>query len=118
MQYQKHLPEGTYLYKGAVVKINKTADNKNKTNATKKQLKSIAAPKPNKFILGFPYKVAIWNVIGTPKHTGGFRDWLRNRLGEPPVFSTMVNLSANATNMNEYLINKGYFKAATSSAKK
>jgi len=112
------LPKGTYLYNGAKVTVEKTADNKNKANPIRKSLKGISAPKKNKMILGYPYKVAIWYTVGEPKKQKGFKFWLRNRLGEAPVLSPTVDLQANAINMQAYLENKGYFKSSVSASKK
>jgi outer membrane protein assembly factor BamA len=112
------LPKSTYLYKGADIKIEKTADNKTKTGKVKSTLKNVVKPAPNKMILGYPYKVAWWYFIGETKKQKGFKHWLRNRFGEPPVLSTSVDLNANAVNMNQTLINKGYFKSSTAAGKK
>ena len=114
---KKHLPEGTYLYKGADITVTKTPDN-DKGKGVKKQLKRVVAPRPNKTIFGFPYKVAIWYFIGEPKRPKGFRNFLRTRFGEAPVLSTKVDLEANAVNMQAYLENKGYFHSVVGSSKK
>ncbi len=110
-QIKKHLPEGTLLYNGAKVKVEKIEDFKGKPKSIAKILKKIAAPRKNKMILGFPYKVAAWYAIGEPKKQSGFRYWLRNQFGEAPVLSTRLDLTANETNLQAYLENKGYFKS-------
>lgn len=110
-EIKKHLPAGTLLYGGAQVKVEKIADFKGKTKPIVKKLESIAAPRKNKMLLGFPYKVALWYAIGEPKKQAGFKYWLRNQLGEAPVLSTKLDIKANETNMQAYLENKGYFKS-------
>ncbi len=112
------LPKDTYLYNGAIVSIKKTADNTKKTKSLVKTLQQISTPKKNKMILGYPFKVGLWYAVGEPKKQKGFKYWLRNRLGEPPVLSTTVDVKANATNMQAYLENKGYFKSTVSSTQK
>lgn len=114
---RKKLPSGAYLYNGAKITVQKAPDNPKKAAPIKKSLKSISFPKKNKMILGFPYKVALWYMIGEPKKQKGFHYWLRNRLGEPPVLSTVVDLQANANSMQAYLENKGYFKSAVGGSK-
>ena len=109
------LPKGTYLYKGATVSVTKTSDRKYKTGSVKSVLKSMSSPKPNKMILGYPYRVAFWYFIGPTKKNKGFKYWLRNKIGEAPVLSTTVNEPANAVNMQVYVENKGYFKSIVSS---
>jgi outer membrane protein insertion porin family len=106
----KHLPPGTYLYKGATYEVVKEEGNKTKAKSIKKQLKPITSPVPNKTIFGWPYRVAFWYAVGEPKKQRGFKYWLRNKIGEPPVLSTALNVSANAANFQAFLENKGYFK--------
>ena len=72
-------------------------------------LKLAARPKPNKFLLGQPYKVWFWYVIGQPKREKGFRAFLRNKLGEPPVLSSRINAKSAAENMQSLMENLGYF---------
>ncbi len=112
------LPKGAYLYNGAKVKVERTPDNKSKPKPIATALKKISAPQKNKMILGYPYKVAIWYLVGEPKKQKGFKYWLRNRLGEAPVLSPTVDLEANATNMQAYLENGGFFKSSVGASKK
>jgi outer membrane protein insertion porin family len=108
---KKHLPEGTLLYNGAKVNVEKVEDFKGKSKPIAKTLEKIAAPRKNKMILGFPYKVAAWYAIGEPKKQSGFKFWLRNQFGEAPILSTRLDIKANETNIQAYLENKGYFKS-------
>ncbi len=108
---QKHLPAGTQLYNGANFTIVKDPANKVSERSIKKQLTAISVPKPNKKILGFPFRVWFWYLVGAPHKETGFRYWLRYRLGQEPVLSTMVNTKANSFNFQNHLINKGYFKS-------
>ena len=105
----KYLPAGEKLYRGATVKVQKQKDVKVSVKSLKKQLALAVRPKPNKFILGRPYKVWWWYVIGEPKRPKGFKAFLRDKLGEPPVLSNRVNTKVTAENMNAYLDNIGYF---------
>jgi hypothetical protein len=98
------------LYKGAQYEIIKEKENKTSAKSVKRQLKEITSPVPNKTILGFPYRVAVWYAVGEPKKQKGFKYWLRNKLGEAPVLSTAVNAKANAANFAVFLQNKGFFK--------
>ncbi len=107
----KKLPAGSYLYKGASFTLTKDKDNKTKTAGLKRQLKKIAAPLPNKRILGYPYKVWFWYAIGEPKKPKGLRFWLRDKFGQAPVLSSMVDVKTNAINFKSYLENLGYFKS-------
>lgn len=105
----KRLPPGERLYRGATIKVEKQKDVKASAKTLRSQLKAAARPKPNKFLLGQPYKVWWYYFIGEPKRPKGFRAFLRNKLGEPPVLSSRVNAKVTAENMNAYLENIGYF---------
>ncbi|MEP6676463.1 MAG: BamA/TamA family outer membrane protein [Ferruginibacter sp.] len=106
---RRFLPAGEKLYRGATVKIKKEKDVSTSARSLKSMLNSQARPKPNKFLLGQPWKVWWWYVIGEPKRPKGLKAFLRSKLGEPPVLSSRVNATASAENMQAYLENNGYF---------
>lgn len=105
----KYLPPGEKLYKGATVKVKKEKGVKASKRSLRKQLNLAVRPKANKFILGQPYKVWWWYVIGEPKKQTGLKKWFRDKLGEPPVLSSRVNPTVTAENMTAFLENIGYF---------
>src|ERR1700761_6278483 len=88
---RKYLPPGEKLYRGATVKVKKEKGVKASAGSLKKQLASAARPTPNKFLLGQPYKVWWWYVIGQPKKEKGLKAWLRKTLGEQPILNTRIN---------------------------
>ncbi len=113
---QKHLPEGTFLYNGASVKITKTSDYTAGTRTLKKSLQGITFPKKNRMILGYPYKVGIWYAMGEPRRKTGLKSWLKNWLGEPPELSSTLKLKSNEENILAYVENRGHFKSGVSSS--
>jgi outer membrane protein assembly factor BamA len=115
---KRHLPKGVLLFYGSQVTVKKTPDNPKKAKPIKKALEDMATPKKNRTIFGYPYKVALWYTLNNPKKSKGFRNWLANRLGQPPVLSTNTDLNANIQNMQVYLEDRGYFKAAVGGSKK
>ena len=108
---QKYLPKGEQLYRGATIQLIKEGKITASSHALKKQLRLAAKPNANKFALGKPYKVWWWYTIGQPKHPKGIRTFIRNKLGEPPVFSSRVNVNVTAKNMQDFLSNLSYFHA-------
>lgn len=108
---QKYLPAGEQLYRGAKIELIKKGNETAVSNRLKKQLKLAARPVANKFTLGKPYKVWWWYVLKQPKRSKGIRAFLRNKLGEPPVFASQVNEKVTAKNMQALLSNLGYFHA-------
>ena len=113
---RKHLPKNTYLYNGASVKVNKASDNPVSAKKMRKTLTGLTFPDKNSMILGYAYKVGFWYAIGDTKRKTGLKYWLKNRLGEPPVLSTMVSLKSNEENLVAYAENKGFFKTEVTSA--
>ena len=106
---KRYLPAGERLYRGATIKVEKEKDVKASSRSLRKQIKLAAKPRANKFILGQPYKVWWWFVIGEPKREKGIRAFFRNKLGEPPILSSKVNAPVTAVNMQAFLENLGYF---------
>lgn len=102
-----YLPEGkTYLNQN---KINIGGEVNNDEKARlKKGLIKIAKPKPNTKAFGLlRLKMLIYNRTQTVEK--GFRLWLRNRLGEKPVYTDSTLIERSVKNMEKYLIDNGYF---------
>src|SRR4051812_49111038 len=117
----RYLPPGEKLYDGASIKIQKAPEVKTGSNVLERKLTSLARPKRNKQIFGQPYKVWWWYKIGASKKEKGFKAWIRNVLGDPPVLTQDLNPLLNAKNMEALLESEGYFNSqvnADSSVKK
>jgi len=109
---RRFLPAGEKLYKGSTVIVHKNPEVKTKNGRLKSDLKLAVRPHRNKFLLGQPYKVWWWYVIGEPdpeKQQKGLRAFLRRQLAEPPVLSSRVNATQTAENMEAFMENIGYF---------
>ena len=111
---RRFLPPGEKLYRGYTLKVDKSKNVKTSARSLKSQLKVAIKPKPNKFLFGQPYKVWLYYKIGKPESEKGFRAWLRNRLGEPPVLGSRINAAATAVNMQSLMENLGYFHSTVS----
>ena len=107
---RKYLEPGERIYRGASATVTKPAEVKDSKRSLKKLVLTAAAPKPNKFLLGHPYKVWWWYFIGEPKREKGFKAFLRNKLGEPPVFDDRLHAESTAENMASFMHNLGYFQ--------
>ncbi len=109
---RRFLPPGERLYKGATVKVEKNPEVKQTKRFLTNHLKQAVSPRRNKFLLGQPYKVWWWYVIGEPdpdKTERGLRAFLRKTLGEAPVLSSRINAPVTAENMQAFMENTGYF---------
>lgn len=110
----KYLQEGDMLYVGSEVKIEDTLMTKSERKAMKAEMEDLLRPKPNRKILGWRFKLTMYNLAGEPKKNKGIRYWLRNKVGEPPVLFSQVDLDYNADLLQNHSENRGYFKTRTS----
>ena len=110
----KYLSEGELLYLGASVKVVDATMKKKERKDLETELEKLPRPKPNSSFLGLRPKLYIYNLAGEPTKDKGFKYWLRNKVGEPPVLFSKVNLEYNSDLLRNYVENKGYFKARTS----
>ena len=110
----KYLPKGEKLYIGGEVKIESDSIKKSEVKALRSELKGLLRPKPNTAILGLRFKLFAYNIAGRPKKAKGLRSWLKNKIGEPPVLASSVDLEKNQQILQNRLENKGFFQATVS----
>lgn len=110
----KYLPEGELLYTGGSVKVEDSLIKSKQRKNLQKELQKLIRPKPNSQFLGLRPKLFFYNLAGEPTKDKGFRYWLRNKVGEPPVLFSKVDLEYNADVLRNYSENKGFFKTKTS----
>lgn len=106
----KYLPEEELLYTGGSVTVKDSAINRKDKKALETEMKGLLRIKPNKQFLGLRPKLWIYNIAGEPKKEKGFRYWLRNKVGEPPVLFSKVDLDYNTSVLRNFSENRGYFK--------
>lgn len=114
----KHLPANERLYMGTdiVIKADSTVP-KDEQSALKDHLASLARPKPNKQLFGYPYKVGFYYLLGEPRRNG-LRAWFRRKFGEEPVLASAKAISANIPVFQVSLQNEGYFGSTATGALK
>ncbi len=106
------LPPGQKLYGGSTVQL---IENDSLSGPKPLQLHTLledaTRPIPNTMIFGYPYKVGINYFLGEKKKDKGFKEWIRKRFGEDPVFIDPYLLEQNALNLSSILHSYGYFNA-------
>jgi len=107
----KKIPAGDALYTGATVKIDSSELKKKDKKSLASDLHSLLRPRPNKKILGMRFKLSMYNLAGNPKKENSIRGWMKNKLGEPPVLLSQVDLERNIKILQNTLENTGYFQA-------
>ena len=106
----KHLPANERLYMGTDVVINADSTvSAGDQTILKDQLESLARPRPNAQVFGYPIRVGLYYLFGEPRKPKGFRSWFRKKFGREPVFASARAISANVPVMNATLKNEGYF---------
>ncbi len=104
----KYLKDGEILYTGASVKVESGKKVKGKKAIVKKS-EDVILPKPNKKFLGLKIKLWFYNVAGESKKKKGFRNFVKNKLGERPVLFSDVNPNGVRDHIDANLFNNGYF---------
>jgi len=105
----KYLADGQQLYVGNKVKIESKETKKKDAKNLIPELEDLLRPRLNTKVLGIRYKLWFYNIAGHPKKKG-FKNWLKNKVGEPPVLASASILQKNADVLQNHLENKGYFK--------
>lgn len=95
----KKVPQGDALYLGATIKFDSSGLSAKKRKALRNDLSAMTRPRPNKRILGIPFKLLFNNSK------------LFRKKGEPPVLLSDVNLEHNEKVLQSSLENRGYFIA-------
>ncbi|MGA9639290.1 BamA/TamA family outer membrane protein [Flavobacterium sp.] len=109
----KYLPKGDLLYTGGKVTVEDSTLNRKIRKQLRSEFEELLRPKPNSKILGVRFKLFFYRLAGEPTKDKGFRYWLRNKVGEPPVLFSQVDLEYNAAVLRNYAENRGYFKTKT-----
>lgn len=107
----KYLSEKETLYVGPKVKVEDSTIAKKVRKDLEDELEDIVRPKPNASFLGLRYKLFVYNIVGKPKSKKGLRAWVRNKIGEPPVLGSDLNIKTNTKIISNYLENQGYLHA-------
>jgi outer membrane protein insertion porin family len=105
----RHVPKGDKLYMGATVNVSGPSLSVRQKKELKEDLSGLTRPKANTRLFGMAFKLGIYNLFYKAKK-GLFKN-LRDKMGEPPVLLSQVDLQQNVKVLQNYLENKGYFHA-------
>jgi outer membrane protein assembly factor BamA len=108
----KRLKPGQILYTGAEIIINPDSSKRiEDQKQVKSTLETKTRPKPNKSLLGIKWKLLIYNLAPDTVKPKGIGNWLKNKIGEPPVLMSELKLKYNNDVLKSYLISQGYLQA-------
>ncbi|MDJ1482046.1 BamA/TamA family outer membrane protein [Cytophagaceae bacterium YF14B1] len=106
----RFIPEGKYLYTGADLKFKHNGGIPNRSQL-ETEIEAVMKPAPNKSFLGMRPTVWFYYIAGTPKKKKGLRNFIKTKLGRPPVFLSDVSPERTSLNLKTVLQNNGYFEA-------
>lgn len=109
----KFLNEGETFYAGANIQLKpkgKIAGKRELSN----ELETLILPKANGTFLGMRPAVWFYYSAGTSEKKNGFRNFVKNKLGKPPVLFTDATPNETAQALEGQLNNEGYFKSKVS----
>jgi outer membrane protein insertion porin family len=107
----RYVPDGDYLYKGATVKVQSKEVSMAKSRVLSEELESLLRPKPNRDVLGIPFRLLIYSFWGTPGREKGIGNWISRKAGEEPVLLSDVRREYQRDLLRNRLENRGYFHA-------
>jgi len=110
----RKLPPHEKLYVGATVKIDDKGTRAKEKKALQNELETLTRPKPNASFLGIRYKLFFYNMVDTVRHKKGLGNFIKNKLGEPPVLFSSVSTEANKKILTNRIENRGFFNANSS----
>jgi outer membrane protein insertion porin family len=106
------MPKGETLYVGAGTTI-KSKDKLRRPAKIKEDVQSIIRPKPNAKFLGMRPGLWLYYVMGTPRKPKSARAWIKNKLGEAPVYLSAVDTIILQKAIEAKLYNTGFLDAHT-----
>jgi len=110
----RHIPPNDALYTGASISIDSSSLSHKAKKKISKNLVALTRPKPNASLLGLRLKLFLYNIAYNAKKKNSPRGWVKNKLGEPPVLASDINIDRNVKILQSYLENTGYFQAIVS----
>ena len=113
---KKYLASGEVLYDGATLKFTEKAqDYIGHQKGLSTNLTTTFYPTPNVKLFGIARtKLWFYNITKEPKTEKGFRNFLKYKIGQPPVLMRETNPERISKLLTNRLYNKGYFTAKVS----
>lgn len=109
----KMVPEGKVLYTGSDIDL-KPQGRVRAKKKIKELLDANILPKPNTTILGMRPGLWFFYKAGNPQKKG-LKSFMKNKLGEAPVYMSDIDADQIAQVLEAHLINNGYFLAEVAS---
>ena len=109
------LKDDETFYDGSNLRFKSHGKVRGKKNISRR-LEEFIAPKPNFKFLGMRPGVWIYYTMYVPEKPKGLRNWIRKKIGEPPVLMKDVNPERTANILQGNLFNNGFFESHVNSS--
>ncbi len=109
----RFLKENESFYTGYKIKIQSEGRIRGQKNLVSK-LDEYILPKPNKTVLGSRPAVWFYFIAGTPKKKRGIGNFIKTKLGSPPVLLSHTTPQNTAKTLETEVNNNGYFRSSVS----
>ncbi len=110
------MKEGETFYSGASIRFDTKGKRIGRKKTLEKELLTFIAIKPNTKILGMRPGVWFYSIAGDPKGKKGIKNFIKTKLGQPPVLLKDASPNRTAVVMSGYLYNEGYFQSTVTSS--
>jgi outer membrane protein assembly factor BamA len=107
----RYLKEGETFYTGADIEFDTHGRRVGRRKTLRKDLDAYITPKPNNKLFGMRPGVWFYYIAGEPKKKNGFRGFIKNKLGQPPVLLKDAAPERTAKILAGQLNNEGYFES-------
>ena len=111
----RFLKENETFYTGADIRFDTKGRRIPRKGAIEEELQTYITPKPNSTLLGMRPSVWFYYIAGEPKKEKGIRNFIKKKLGSPPVLLKDATPERTATLLAGQLNNEGYFRSTASS---
>lgn len=108
----KKVPKGEVLYTGAKVQLVTNGDI-GKKGDIKSNVNSAIKTKPNTKFLWMRPGLWLYYATGNPKKPKSVRSWLKNKIAQPPVYMSNVDIPLTARGIDAKMYNTGYLDSYT-----
>jgi outer membrane protein assembly factor BamA len=112
----KYIDSADPLLKESAIKYHSKLESANSQDV-KYEIADVNIPKPNGKFLWMRPALSIYNFMGTPKKEKGIKQWIKKKLGRPPVRQSDVDPENVSAVMENRLFNYGYFNPSVTFTK-
>jgi outer membrane protein insertion porin family len=114
----QYLKDGETFYDGAKIVFDTDGRRVGRKKILAREMKEYISVKPNAKFFGSRPSVWFYYSTGNPRKKKGLKNFLKEKVGKPPVLLSNVTPDRTAKTLEGYLYNEGYFKSKVAASVK